>query len=152
MLLSEFIEFYNKIDVVGQWKSSEHFKNVILNVCGDDYEYETSGRDSSGARFKRGVYRHTAIIDDEEHVIYIGKAEGLSSSIATRQTRHLHSYCNVDFRGEMSGKKYRQLMEDYKIEELLIIIDYVDMTNMPPAMIPMFERMSIEHFAPMINQ
>ena len=152
MLLSEFAKFYHQLDIDANWKNIEVFKSVCLTTDGDDFDYTTSGNDRSGGSRKRGVYRHIAKIDGEDMILYIGKAEGTSSSIAQRQTRHLHAYKNINFTGEMSGKKYRQFMQDYQYSELFIRIEYVDMTDFPPAMIAMFERMSIDHFMPLINQ
>lgn len=152
MRLSDLIEMFNQIDIEAEWQDSQYFKNVCLTACAGDYDYETSGQDKSKARFKRGVYRHTAEIDGELMVLYVGKSEGRTSSIAHRQTRHLGAYRDPEFTGESSGNKYRQLMEDYNLEELVVGIDYVDMTHMPVAMIPMFERASIDYFMPILNQ
>jgi len=152
MRLSEIAELFNSIDIEAEWQDSESFKNVSLTAYRDEYDYETSGMDRSRARFKRGVYRHMAEIDGELMVLYIGKSEGRTSSIAHRQTRHLRAYRDPEFTGESSGNKYRQLMEEYDLDDLIISIDYVDMTHMPVAMIPMFERASIDYFMPMLNQ
>ena len=43
-------------------------------------------------------------------------------------------------------------MKEQAFTELVITIDYVDMTNMPMAMIPMFERASIDYLMPALNQ
>ena len=152
MRLAEFVELFKQIDVEGEWQEAQYFKDASFTVRDDKYDYKTSGHDRSHARFKRGVYRHTAEIGGEETVLYIGKSEGLTSSIAGRQTRHLGAYKNVEFEGEASGKKYRQLMHDYELTALNISIDYVDMTHMPMAMIPMFERATIDLFLPLLNQ
>ena len=152
MRLVEIAELFKTIDIDAEWETSEHFKNVSLMGQNGNYDYETSGNDNSRARFKRGVYRHMVEIDGELLVLYVGKSEGSTSSIAARQTRHLRSYRDPEFTGESSGKKYRQFMEEYNISDLIISIDYVDMTHMPVAMIPMFERASIDYFLPMLNQ
>lgn len=152
MRLSEIAELFKTIDINAEWEDSEHFKNVWLSGQNGEYDYETSGNDRSGARSKRGVYRHMAEIDGEMLVLYVGKSEGSTSSIAARQTRHLRAFRDPVFTGESSGKKYRQFMEEYNIAELIISIDYVDMTHMPVAMIPMFERASIDYLMPILNQ
>ena len=152
MRLAEFVELFKQIDVEAEWQEAQYFKDASLAVLTGTYDYKTSGQDRSRARFKRGVYRHTAEIGGEDTVLYIGKSEGLTSSIAGRQTRHLFAYKNVEFEGEASGKKYRQLVHDYELAVLNIRIDYVDMTHMPMAMIPMFERATIDFFLPLLNQ
>ena len=152
MRLSEIAELFKTVDINAEWEESEHFKNVWLVGQNDYYDYKTSGSDRSRAYMKRGVYRHMAEIDGELLVLYVGKSEGLTSSIAARQTRHLRAYRDPEFTGESSGKKYRQFMEEYDIAELIISIDYVDMTDMPMFMIPMFERASIDYLMPALNQ
>ena len=152
MRLSEIAELFKTVDINAEWEESEHFKNVWLVGQNDYYDYKTSGSDRSRAYMKRGVYRHMAEIDGELLVLYVGKSEGLTSSIAARQTRHLRAYRDPEFTGESSGKRYRQFMEEYDIAELIISIDYVDMTDMPMFMIPMFERASIDYLMPALNQ
>ena len=152
MRLAELDALIKSIDVAKEWEDATRFKNAILYDHTDEYDYETSGRDSSGAGSKRGVYRHVAEIDGEPTVMYIGKAQGKTSSIAYRQTCHLRAFRFPDIKSEMSGKKYRSFMEEYHLDELVISIDYIDMTHYHPALISMFEELSIEHFSPVINQ
>lgn len=151
--LDEVNDIISKIDIGREWERATQFKAVVLSSDHDDtFDYQSSGNDKSQARLKRGVYRHTTFINDQMHVLYVGKAEGQTSSIAARNSRHLHAFTHPDFTGEMSGKKYRQYMEDNELEELIIVIDYIDMTHHDPSMIPMFERKSIDHFKAVLNQ
>lgn len=152
MRLSEIAELFKTVDVDVEWEDAQVFKSVCLTTDGTNYKVDHSAKTPTVAHYQRGVYRHTAIIDGEPMLLYIGKSEGRTSSVASRQNNHLRAYKNPDVTSESSGKKYRQFMEEQALTELIITIDYVDMTHLPMAMIPMFERASIDYLMPALNQ
>ena len=152
MRLSEIAELFKTVDIDVEWEEAQTFKSVYLTTDGIDHKVNHLQKTPRAARHQRGVYRHTAIIDGEPTLLYIGKSEGRTSSVASRQNNHLRAYKNPDVTSESSGKKYRQFMEEQALTELVIVIDYVDMTHLPMAMIPMFERASIDYLMPALNQ
>lgn len=152
MRLSEIAQLFKTVDIDLEWKDCQNFKTVCLTTNGGQHQVTHLQKTPTVAHHQRGVYRHTAIIDGELMILYVGKSEGRTSSIAHRQNNHLRAYEKPDVTSESSGKKYRQFMQEQALTELVITIDYVDMTNMPMAMIPMFERASIDYLMPALNQ
>jgi len=152
MRLSEIAEQFKTVDIDAEWEDAQLFKSVCLTTDGINHIVNDLQKTPSIAHHRRGVYRHTAIIDGEPMLLYIGKSEARTSSIASRQSKHLRAYKNPEVTSESSGKKYRQFMKDFALTELVVIIDYVDMTDMPMFMIPMFERASIDYLMPALNQ
>lgn len=140
------------LDVESEWQNAESFKTFTLLMNNNEFSYETSGRDTNGGRLKRGVYRHIATIDGDDVVLYIGKSQGVTSSVAMRQDAHFRAFWNKAVTSERSGVKYRNLMEEYAFDELDVRVDYIDLTDYNQALIPMFEELSIQHFKPMLNQ
>jgi len=138
--------------VESEWQNAELFKTFTLRMSDGEFSYKTSGYDKNGARLKRGVYRHITTIDGDDVVLYIGKSQGPTSSVAQRQTSHFRSFKNKAVTSERSGAKYRNLMEEYDFDELDVYVDYVDLTDYNQALIPMFEELSIQHFKPLLNQ
>jgi mRNA-degrading endonuclease RelE of RelBE toxin-antitoxin system len=151
-ILKQIAALVEKLNVAEEWSNAETFKGVKFIAEEDCFSYQTTGQDKNKARFKKGVYRHIATVDNKQTTMYVGKAEGVKSSIANRQTSHCYSFKTVDSTSEMSGKKYRNYLRECELKELDILIEYVDMTHMPRCMIPMFERLSIDYFNPKINQ
>jgi hypothetical protein len=152
MRLSEIAELFKTVDIDAEWKEAQSFKSVCLTADGTNYEVNHLQKTPTIAHHQRGVYRHTAIIGGESMLLYIGKSEARTSSIASRQNKHLRAYEKPEVTSESSGKKYRQFMEEQALTELVVTIDYVDMTDMPMFMIPMFERASIDYLMPALNQ
>jgi hypothetical protein len=138
------------LDIESEWTACVHFKTIRLY---DDNSYKSiTGNDKSVACHKIGVYRHTAVIDGETVVLYVGMSMARTSSIAGRQSSHLGSFKNLDNTNEMTGKKYRRFIRDLGVEYLDITIEYVDLTHLNTSIIPFFEVVSINYFRPLINQ
>jgi hypothetical protein len=152
MRLSEIAKLFETVDIDAEWEEAQNFKTVCLTTNGIDHGVTHLQKTPTIAHHQRGVYRHTAVIGGESMLLYIGKSEARTSSIASRQNNHLRAYEKPEVTSESSGKKYRQFMKEQVLTELVITIDYVDMTDMPMAMIPMFERASIDYLMPALNQ
>lgn len=131
------------INVSEDWKDCEHFKTVVLV---DDATIDGNrAHDKSGARNKRGVYRWTINnVGMEGDVLYIGKSSGITSSIAGRQTAHFDSFKNPWRGNERSGPKLHAFMEENNLQELEIMIEYMDMTHCHPATVVAYEEACIE--------
>lgn len=137
----------NLLDIEFEWDACVHYKTVRLY---HDNSYKSlTGQDKTRARFKVGVYRHMAIISDEPTVLYVGMSR--TSSIGNRQTSHLSSFKNPKDEHEMSGKKYREYIEKLGVESIDVTIEYVDLSHLNSALIPLFEVASIDYFIPVLN-
>jgi hypothetical protein len=94
----------------------------------------TSGlKDKSGASKKHGVYIHYY----NGNPLYVGKAE--RQSISIRQSQHLGAFRNPKSIAERSGKKYRDFLNENKLESMKIDIWYLDLSDYPKCIIPMLE-------------
>jgi hypothetical protein len=138
------------LDIDAEWSECTHMKT--LRLYADNSHKSLTGNDKTGASRKVGVYRHTAVIDDEPVVIYVGMTMAGSSSIANRQTSHFCSFKNPHNTNEKSGWKYRDLIQKLGVEYLDVRIEYVDLTHLNVGLIPLFEILSINHLLPLINQ
>jgi hypothetical protein len=56
------------LDIDAEWSDCTYMKT--LRLYADNSHKSLTGNDKSGASRKVGVYRHTAVIDDEPTVIY----------------------------------------------------------------------------------
>lgn len=126
------------------------FKDVIFTRSirtSEVFDVITPGNDRTGAARKHGVYIHLL---NSNIPMYVGKAE--RQSISMRQTCHFTSFRNPWNLNERSGNKYRNYMSSFGLSEMNIQILYLDMTNYPKYMIPMFELIIMDYLNPMLNQ
>ena len=134
----------NEIDVDELWNSMVYSKTLRLNS--DNTIENISGNDKSGSSKKRGIYRH---VSADGELLYVGKGEKMS--IGARQNSHFYTFRNPHSNQERTGVKYRKLISDRGLQSLDIVIEYLDMTNLPVYLIPMVELMLIENFQPLLN-
>lgn len=105
-----------------------------------------TGNDRSGARQCKGVYRW--IFNDD--IIYIGKA-ARKNNIAARQDAHFASFKNTQSTAERSGIKLRQLLEENGMNEMIITVEYIDMSNCKDSTVGAFEDACISFWNPLLN-
>lgn len=105
-----------------------------------------TGNDRSGARQCKGVYRW--IYNDQ--IIYVGKA-ARSNNVAARQDAHFASFKNVDSTAERSGIKLRAFLNDHKLTEMIITIEYIDMSGCKDSTVGAFEDACINFWNPLLN-
>lgn len=139
-------EAINNIDIENDVEPSfVEFK--VVRLYANNETKNLTGNDKTKANSKNGVYRHK-IVDGP--IMYIGKAE--RSTIAQRNASHLTTFRKPLNTNEMSGKKYRNYIEENKLEYIDIQIEYIDLTQYPTMIIPMLELQLMEYYQPILNQ
>jgi len=105
-----------------------------------------TGNDRSSARSCKGVYRWIY----EDKVIYIGKASR-SNNIGARQDAHLANFRNPNLESEQSGKKLRNFLETKQLSEMIVKLEYIDMSHCKDSTIEAFETACIAFYNPTLN-
>jgi hypothetical protein len=120
------------------------YKTVKLT---SDLEHESlTGNDRSGARHCKGVYRWI----HNDQIIYVGKA-ARKNNIAARQDAHLASFRNTESTAESSGKKLRGFLENNKVNQMILTIEYIDMSHCKDSTVSAFEDACIKFWNPLLN-
>jgi hypothetical protein len=136
------------MDIHKMWTNSTYMCSVTYGIVSNSYYASVHANDRSGARRKRGIYRH---IDKTGKVWYVGKAVESKSSIGKRQSAHFGN-----FRGssssESSGATYRAMMKAFGIDTLVLDVEYIDMSHLPQYIVDMFEKKTLETFKPHCNK
>ncbi len=151
--LKEIVDMVEALDVRSLWKTSTHMTTVSYHIDVQpegwkSYRAYQHYNDRSGARRKRGVYRHVDIIGK---VWYVGKAVESKSTIGMRQSSHLGNFRGTNY-NESSGSSYRFYMGEQGVDSIEFNIEYLDLSDFPPYMIDMIEKKTIEVFKPCCNQ
>jgi hypothetical protein len=144
----KIVEAVESVDVHAEWANSIHMCDVTYKIVDSAHLAILHGNDKSGARRKRGVYRH---VDTNGKVWYVGKAVEGKSNIGHRQSSHFGNFRGTNY-NESSGASYRDMMKQANIDTLQLKIEYVDMSHLPAYTIDIFEKKTIEVFKPCCNK
>lgn len=131
-----------KCDITSEWDNCLPYK--IIQLFSDLTTQNLSGKDKTNANKKHGVYRWKIL----DQVVYVGRAT--DSTVGSRQISHMCSFRNLHNRNERTGKKLREYMLENSIDNLVIQIEYIDMTGMEES-IEWFEKKCIQHWKPILN-
>lgn len=102
--------------------------------------------DKSGSNKKKGVYFHRDYYTNE--VLYIGMS---LNNIGQRQSDHSYAFTSGSSR-DSSGKNYKLLMEDRKLNSIKINPSYIDMSDLSDSAIVALEVAMIEYYNPVVNR
>lgn len=103
-----------------------------------------------------GAYVHLLNKKNSSHhdrVMYAGKSDSPSTSVGSRQRSHINSFKNPEKPNESSGRKYHEYMVENDLQELEIVIKYIETssTNIN-GIAELIESATIEKYKPLLNR
>lgn len=145
------------------WNDSEIYGLIRLKRLNNEVEIIFPPK-KDGRRIKanqvNGAYVHYLAWRDKasqlwhhNRVMYAGKSDSPSTSVGSRQRNHINSFKNPEKPNESSGRKYHEYMVENDLQELEILIKYIETscTNIN-GIAELIESATIEKYKPLLNR
>jgi hypothetical protein len=136
------------------WNDSEIYGMIRLKRLNNNNKVEIIfPPKKDGRRIKANQVNGAYVHLHHNRVMYAGKSDSPSTSVGSRQRNHINSFINPEKPNESSGRKYHEYMVENDLQELEIVIKYIETssTNIN-GMAELIESATIEKHKPLLNR
>lgn len=139
-------------NITEYWEESQTYAVVDLSVNDLSINYIVEPL-KNGRRiisnYARGIY----MWQHKDKILYIGKTDAPTMSIHLRQKNHFRSFEKPLEQHESSGRKYREFLEENGLQNMKVVIKYIDTSKSNISGIAeLLETASIDYYQPMLNR